>query len=149
MSGGVFSGWHVITTTPGWKVSAVEDVSGDGFADVVMENAGGQIRYANMHNGVFSGFLDVGNAPGYTAYPTGPGPGVFAPVLAPAAMFDSATPGGGALAPATIFDSAAPGSGALAPVSMFDPGPAAPTTANALGQVNSPLPNILHAGTVG
>jgi FG-GAP repeat len=68
MAGGAWSSWGLIATVPGWNVVDVGDINGDGFADIVTQNSTtGQIQYANMANGVFSGWVSVTTASGFTA----------------------------------------------------------------------------------
>src|SRR5208282_5649190 len=45
MANGVFSGWGNFGNTPGWTVEGVGDITGNGCADVVIQNASGQIVY--------------------------------------------------------------------------------------------------------
>ena len=71
MEGGVFQGWVEAVNVPGWKVIAVEDVLGNGFDDIVIQNpTNGQILYANMTGGTFQGWGVVTNAPGYSGTAT-------------------------------------------------------------------------------
>jgi hypothetical protein len=57
MAKGMFSGLVNLATVPGWDVRAVGDLTGDGYADIVVQNeASGQSMFANMHGGSFSGW---------------------------------------------------------------------------------------------
>jgi hypothetical protein len=56
MAGGVNNGLVPVATTPGWQVRAVGDLTGNGYADIVIENAAGQTLFANMQGGVFNGW---------------------------------------------------------------------------------------------
>ena len=56
-------------SVPGWNVIAVEDILGNGFKDIVIQNTTtGAIDYANMTAGVFNGWNPITSAPGYTGY---------------------------------------------------------------------------------
>ena len=58
MAGGVFSGLGAVAVVPGWNVKAVADLTGDGFADIVIQNPSSTADavYADMHGGVFNGW---------------------------------------------------------------------------------------------
>jgi hypothetical protein len=56
MAGGVNNGLMTVATTPGWQVRAVGDLTGNGYADIVIENGAGQTLFANMQGGVFNGW---------------------------------------------------------------------------------------------
>ena len=58
MAGGVFSGFVAVASTPGYGVKAVADLTGDSYADIVVQNtaAAGPALYADMHGGIFNGW---------------------------------------------------------------------------------------------
>lgn len=52
---------------PGWRLKEAADVNGDGFDDLIVQNeTTGNISYANMANGVFSGWGTIVNGLGPT-----------------------------------------------------------------------------------
>ena len=42
------------------------DFNGSNSGDILLQNASGQIEYANMAGGSFQGFVNVANTPGWT-----------------------------------------------------------------------------------
>src|SRR5262245_37907711 len=71
MAHGGFSGLVSVASVPDWTVRGVGDIKGDGFADIViqyldgLDSQNGTICYANMAGGHFSGWVLVGNTPGW------------------------------------------------------------------------------------
>jgi hypothetical protein len=67
MANGTPSGWGYVAINLGsaWRYQAAGDVNRDGFADVVIQDASGNVYVANMAGGHNSGYLDLGNIAGY------------------------------------------------------------------------------------
>src|SRR5271170_3564792 len=53
------------------SVNDSRDFNNDGFGDVLVQNASGQILYANMAGGNFNNWVGVANTPGYTVVGAG------------------------------------------------------------------------------
>jgi hypothetical protein len=55
MTGGTINGFVSVGSTPGYNVTAVEDIKGNGYADIVIQNASGQLLCADMTGGTLQG----------------------------------------------------------------------------------------------
>ena len=60
-----------VTNVPGYNVVGEGKISGGVDSDIVVQNASGQILYANLVNGSFSNWVSVGNVPGYNVVGVG------------------------------------------------------------------------------
>jgi hypothetical protein len=56
-------GFHLKSDAP---VEDAYDFNGGNSGDILLQNASGQIEYANMEGGSFQGFVNVANVPGWT-----------------------------------------------------------------------------------
>ena len=56
-------GFHLKYDAP---ASDAYDFNGSNSGDILLQNASGQIKYANMAGGTFQGFVNVASVPGYT-----------------------------------------------------------------------------------
>jgi hypothetical protein len=65
MANGVVTNWVAVADTAGFNVVGAGDITRLGDADIVVQNSGGMIEYADMENGVFNHWVTVGTTPGW------------------------------------------------------------------------------------
>jgi len=131
----------------GWNVIAIEDVVGNGFDDIVIQNqTSGQIMYGNMTGGSFQGWNTITTVTGYTG-------------AAGTGLSSSGSGGsGGSSSGNTGFGDGPPAPGTpIGPILDTQPGPSSADPTAQLVQAmasfapapaaNSPTPTLSNTGT--